>query len=43
MRLLILGVMAMISVPSLGSAQSVLERVIEQIDGASNLAQINGT
>lgn len=42
MRLLILGAMAMISVPGLGSAQSVLERVIEQIDGASNLAQVNG-
>ena len=43
MRLLILCAMAMISVPGLGSAQSVLERVIGQIDGATNLAQVNGT
>lgn len=42
MRLLILGAMAMISVPGLGSAQSVLERVLGQIEGASNLAQVNG-
>ena len=43
MRLLILIATAMAAVPSLGSSQSVLERVLDQIDGATNFAQINGT
>lgn len=43
MRPLILIATAMIAVPSLGSAQSVLERVIGQIDNASNFGQVNGT
>lgn len=43
MRLLILTAIAMIAGPGLGSAQSALERVLGQIDGASNLAQVNGT
>ncbi|WP_439150780.1 hypothetical protein [Sulfitobacter sp.] len=42
MRLLMLTATAIIAVPCLGSAQSVLERVLGQIDGASNLAQVNG-
>ena len=42
MRLLILIATAMIAVPGVGSAQSVLERVLGQIDGATNLAPING-
>jgi hypothetical protein len=42
MRLLILIAMAMVAVPGMGSAQSVLERVLDQIDGATNFAQING-
>jgi len=42
MRLLILIATAMIAVPGVGSAQSVLERVLGQIDGASNLAQVSG-
>jgi hypothetical protein len=33
----------MAAVPSLVSSQSVLERVLDQIDGATNFAQINGT
>jgi hypothetical protein len=41
-RRLILIVTAMIAVPSLGFAQSVLERVLGQIDGATNLTQVNG-
>lgn len=43
MRLFMLIATAMIAFPGLGSAQSVLERVLGQIDGASNLARINGT
>lgn len=42
MRLLTLGAMAMIAVPCLGSAQSVLERVLGQIDSASNIADVKG-
>jgi hypothetical protein len=42
MRLLILIATAIAAVPGLGSAQSVLERVLNQIDGATNFAQING-
>jgi hypothetical protein len=42
MRLPILMVMTMIAVPSLGFAQSVLERVLGQIDGVSNFEQVNG-
>jgi len=42
MRLPILVVMTMIAVPSLGFAQSVLERVLGQIDGVANFAQVNG-
>jgi hypothetical protein len=33
---------ALITAPGLASAQSVLERVLGQIDGATNLAQVNG-
>ena len=33
----------MLVAPGLASAQSVLERVIGQIDNASNLGQVNGT
>lgn len=43
MRLIILIATAMIAVPSVGSAQSVLERVLGQIDGATNFATVNGT
>lgn len=42
MRLSVLASMALIATPSLVSAQSVLERVIGQIDNASNLGQVNG-
>lgn len=42
MRLSVLVSMALIATPSLVSAQSVLERVLGQIDVASNLAQVNG-
>lgn len=43
MRLLLLVSAALIAAPGLASAQSVLERVLGQIDGATNLAQVNGT
>ncbi|MDE4061912.1 hypothetical protein [Phaeobacter gallaeciensis] len=43
MRQVALATAVMIAVPGLASAQSVLERVLGQIDGASNLAQVNGT
>lgn len=43
MRLFVLVSAALIAAPGLASAQSVLERVLGQIDGASNLAQVNGT
>lgn len=42
-RLLILIATTVIAVPGVGSAQSVLERVLGQIDGATNLAQVNGS
>ena len=34
---------ALITAPGLASAQSVLKRVLGQIDSATNLAQVNGT
>jgi hypothetical protein len=43
MRRFALALAALAATPSLASAQSVLERVLGQIDGASNLAQVNGT
>jgi len=43
MRFSTLVLTALIATPSLVSAQSVLERVLGQIDGASNLAQVSGT
>jgi len=43
MRLFAASFAALIAASGTASAQSVLERVLEQIDGASNLARINGT
>ena len=43
MRLSTMLSMVLITAPSFVSAQSVLERVLGQIDGATSLAQINGT
>ncbi len=43
MRLFVFSLAALIAAPGLASAQSVLERVLGQIDGATNLAQVNGT
>ena len=43
MRLVLLIISVLITVPGLASAQSVLERVLSQINGATNLAKINGT
>lgn len=43
MRLLMFFFAAFIAASGGASAQSVLERVLGQIDGASNLAQVNGT
>lgn len=43
MRLFVFSLAALIATSGGASAQSVLERVLGQIDGASNLAQVNGT
>ena len=43
MRLFLTISVVLIAAPGLVSAQSVLERVLGQIDGATNLAQVNGT
>ncbi|MDE4061911.1 hypothetical protein [Phaeobacter gallaeciensis] len=42
MRLFVFSLTALIAASGGASAQSVLERVLGQIDGASNLAQVNG-
>lgn len=43
MRIASLTLAALITAPGLAFAQSVLERVLGQIDSATNLAQVNGT
>ena len=43
MRLFVFSLATLIAASGSASAQSVLERVLGQIDGASNLAQVNGT
>jgi len=42
-RTITAAALAIAILPSAGVAQSVLERVLSQIDGGSNLAQVNGT
>lgn len=43
MRLFSLALAAVVVVPNHADAQSILERVLGQIDGAKNFAQVNGT
>lgn len=43
MRLFVFSLATLIAASGGASAQSVLERVLGQIDGASNLTQVNGT
>ena len=43
MRLVAFASVMLIGTPNIASAQSVLERVLGQIDNATNLGQVNGT
>lgn len=42
-RIITAAALAIVILPSAGMAQSVLERVLGQIDGVSNFAKVNGT